>query len=235
MEHINKGVKISLERLKVAIEANGQDKESRLAEEEAEKSKLIEARLKGSGIPVKCLVERNSFKTFVESGGNGKAVEALKEFSKAPGRSTVIVNSTSGLGKTHLACSVIRALPLERLYDFWTDPFNAVRYVSMQDICVRIDCSRFYGASETKEQIYKEYANCPLLVVDELGTGEDRRTESNFIAYVLSKRYEGMKPTLIFSNLGTEEMKDFFSDRIKDRIREVGSMYMIKGESFRKR
>ena len=74
-----------------------------------------------------------------------------------------------------------------------------------------------------------------FLVIDEVGVQFGTETEKFIFYEVINRRYENVLPTVLISNLTSDELKTFIGDRAFDRFREDGGAILaFDWESYRK-
>lgn len=77
------------------------------------------------------------------------------------------------------------------------------------------------------------------LIIDDVGT-EEREAMSygsirNVVEDILSRRYDRGKMTMVTTNLGFNQVKEYYRQRVFDRIRENFNVIEFYGESHRKK
>ncbi len=139
-----------------------------------------------------------------------------------------------GVGKTHLAVSIIAELTLEKgvhclLYDF-------------RDLLKAIQSSYDVRSQVSELSILEPVVNCEVLVLDELGARKVTDWMLDMLTYIINKRYNDKKITIITSNwmdnplLHNEEtLTDRVGLRIRSRLREMCTEVMVKGADYRDR
>lgn len=128
------------------------------------------------------------------------------------GRSCALVGN-QGTGKTHLAVAIIRHV-LKR--------GGTARYVACMDLLARFKATHGNKATETDAQVLADYTRCDLLVVDEIGRHQDTAYDQANLFRVFDNRYQGLKPTLMLSNLPSAEFAKMMGAALIDRLREGG-------------
>ena len=66
-----------------------------------------------------------------------------------------------------------------------------------------------------------------LLIIDEVGVQFGSPAEMTILHEVINARYESVLPTILISNLPPEQLKEFISDRIFDRVTDGGRNYLV--------
>ncbi|MBR6289934.1 MAG: ATP-binding protein [Clostridia bacterium] len=179
------------------------------------KEALARAEFQSSGLSR--LAETQSFETFDLSFYTGRDLDLMKinlerlreftdNFSEETSDSFILLGAT-GLGKTHLSTSVA-ARVIERGY--------SVIYESAQDVISTFEQIRFgrdYSSGRDKE-----YQDCDLLIIDDLGVEVSNQFTVSCIYNVINSRLVRGKPTIINTNLSQGEMRQRYADRITSRI-----------------
>jgi hypothetical protein len=73
------------------------------------------------------------------------------------------------------------------------------------------------------KSVLDHYASLDLLVIDEVGVQFGSPAEMTILHEVINARYESVLPTILISNLPPEQLKEFISDRIFDRVTDGGA------------
>lgn len=77
-------------------------------------------------------------------------------------------------------------------------------------------------------------ASCNLLVLDEVGRFPERKMfEQPILFYLLNRRYQNRRPTVICTNMSSKEFADFMGQAIIDRIRSNRIRVELNGKSLR--
>jgi DNA replication protein DnaC len=157
-----------------------------------------------------------------------------------------------GLGKTHLAVSVIKRLILDKGEDCkFVDFFQLlsdIRYGYSQDL--------------SEQAIINPYVAAPVLVIDELAKGRNTEWELTMLDQIISSRYNAAdKITLLTTNYsdepanqkrgkkdthveigsgngrkalsGEETLQDKVGERIYSRLVEMCRLVKLKGDDYR--
>lgn len=176
---------------------------------------LIEAGYRSSGIWA--LMKTQSFDNFsVDYYNDPEAMRRIcdglrryaEDFNADTYKNFLFIGGT-GLGKTHLSTS-IAAKVIERGFD--------VLYVSSCSLISDFETKRFgYGAA--KESVNTDrYFEADLLIIDDFGTEiANQFTVSCFYEVINSRMISG-KSTVINTNLGKNELKERYGDRITSRL-----------------
>jgi len=130
-----------------------------------------------------------------------------------------------GTGKTHLACAIGNYVM--RTFG------NSVRFVTVFDAIQRIKAT--YGNNDKSEaDVMRSFAEPDLLILDEVGVQFGTKFEEVIITDIINRRYSDMRPTIILSNLGSEELAQYLGARVIDRMYEGGGgVIAFDWESYR--
>jgi len=181
---------------------------------------------------------------------NGSESEAFKEayiyassYNPEEGRGLTLVGPP-GVGKTHLAVGVLKKIYRER----------GVRgaFFDTKDLIYRFKALIEEGRTA---RAMKAVLNCPLLVLDDLGSERLSDWQREVISYIISYRYNNLKSTIITTNFsltgeekrdrklrrmvdGLELPKSLMADRLGEstvsRIFEMTKVIYLKGRDRRR-
>ena len=132
-------------------------------------------------------------------------------FDPASSGNLILVGAT-GLGKTHL-CSAVARRVIERGF--------YVVYESAQGLFGEYEARRFHTNSYTdasEEDDIDRFADCDLLIIDDLGTEITNRFSISCLYYLLNQRLIRHRPTVISTNLRGAELRSRYEDRIMSRV-----------------
>lgn len=160
-------------------------------------------------------------------------------------KSLLITRDINGVGKTHLACGVLRRI-IERHPDPASDgsPFQ---FWPAMSIKTRLQAAQRFGSTETQEQFYNHFARVRLLVIDDVGkemVGSDY--DSAFLKEmyfgIINGRYNHDLPIILTANLGfaplpgtNVALPDLMGLAAVSRLMEMtgGIEYLIEGNDRR--
>lgn len=128
------------------------------------------------------------------------------------GDSLMLVGKT-GAGKTHLATAIMLNV---------MDKGYTAQYVTAMDMFREVK-STFSNSDKSEADVIDAFVRKDLLVIDEIGVQYDSKTESMILFDIIDKRYAYCKPTLLISNLPTDEVKDVVGQRVFDRLSDGDS------------
>ena len=212
------------------------------------------AKLNAAGIPGK--FAGTQFETFNPVGDSQKQAKSrardfVRDFGKT-GQGLMFMGRP-GLGKTHLAVSVIKALVLEwgadcKFIDFF-QLLSDIRYGYSQDL--------------SEQAIIHPYVQAQVLVIDELAKGRNTEWELTMLDQIISSRYNAAdKITLVTTNymdvpteperqtndskfadtqspayrknaVGEETLQDKVGERIFSRLVEMCQIVKLQGQDYR--
>lgn len=140
-------------------------------------------------------------------------VKALRDYAEhfTPTSDNLILCGPTGLGKTHLSTAVARCV-IDKGYD--------VYYTTAIDMLSDFEHARFGGGEERREAggELSRYADCDLLILDDLGTEVINQFSTSCLYYVLNNRISLGRPTIINTNLMGKELMEKYAERITSRI-----------------
>lgn len=191
---------------------------------ECMRMRLIEAGMESSGLGA--LMQTQSFDNFSLSYYQKNAEEFARmshvyqsvrryaetfkiEKNTTPPRSLLFFGGT-GLGKTHLSTAIARTV-IERGYD--------VFYNSAVGMLSDFEFRRFgNGLAQSDGDNTERYTECDLLIIDDLGTEVVNQFTLSCLYHVINTRLNLKKPTIISTNLNSNELRKTYSDRIASRL-----------------
>lgn len=212
----------------------------RAAQEEAERRRARIERLLGrSGI--KKRFQQRTFDRFrADTPDRRKWLRVAKDYAdhfaeKRLSGEGLYIEGTYGTGKTHLAAAI--ALQLIEA---------GVPVVCKTSIDLLIDIKRSFDYGEVSEDaILRAYREVDLLIIDDLGKEQVTDWSVSTLYSILNDRYEDMKPTIITTNFGSDDLIRIETPRgfdgghraaaIVSRLREVSTLLTMVGEDYRSR
>jgi len=139
---------------------------------------------------------------------------------------------TCGIGKTHLAVSILKAL-LEKnipclFYDF-------------RDLLKEIQDSWNSQTQTSEMDILSAVYQAEVLVLDELGASKPTEWVKDTMTHVINKRYNDKKVTIFTSNYldaktnpYDETLQERVGVRLRSRLHEMCKVITITGDDYRK-
>ena len=130
--------------------------------------------------------------------------------------SSILMTGNTGLGKTHLSLSIVKTAIEKGL---------SAAYGSAQNFLSKIENEHFSRGDERTDTL-DTLLDADLLVLDDLGTEFSSAFVNSTIYCIINTRLLAQKPTIISTNLGLEELKSRYGDRILSRI--MGNYDILK-------
>lgn len=146
-------------------------------------------------------------------------IDHYAEYAEA-GKGLVICGPV-GTGKSHMAAAVSIEAYKSRLVwrVIWRDAGRFIRSLAPD--------------ADNRHGNLRDYITENLLVIDDLG-GEYRTDWSTgLLEDVISRRYDRQRPTILTTNLAPDDIQRDYGDRLWDRLRDVNSVVVLAGESYR--
>lgn len=120
----------------------------------------------------------------------------------------LVLAGTTGVGKTHLACAILRNAG---------DKGVRALYVSSANLIAEIRASWDYKTrTQFESEIIERYGNAPVLMIDDLGVND--MIKADIWSDLFDKRYRQNLPTIITTNLGEAALAEMIGDRAADRL-----------------
>lgn len=136
-----------------------------------------------------------------------RILSVCKEFSNSlPHSGNLIFSGGTGLGKTHLSLSIVKAAAEKGL---------TVMYNSAQNFLYSIEKDSFGRSdNDTAESLI----SCDLCVLDDLGAEFSTQFTSSALYNIINSRIIASLPTVISTNLDMDELEKRYGERIFSRI-----------------
>ncbi len=137
-----------------------------------------------------------------------------------------------GVGKTHLATAIVRALILQKgvsclFYDF-------------RDLLKEIQDSYNPISQTTELRVLEPVYDAEVLVLDELGASKPTDWVRDTMTQIINTRYNHRKLTIFTSNYldepqdpNEESLTDRVGVRLRSRLHEMCKAILIKGDDYR--
>ena len=120
----------------------------------------------------------------------------------------LLLNGGTGLGKTHLALAVGRAVG-EQGY--------SVCYETAISLFSKLEKAKFTPTDKIRAEVEK-IETCDLLIIDDLGTEMSGQFVTSALYGLLNDRLLSKKPTIITTNLNVEDAGKRYSAQIASRL-----------------
>ncbi len=180
------------------------------------------------------LIERENFETLSYSYYQG---EDLKRFESAVGVSKNFVAGfskhyqnlffygTVGTGKSFLSGCIARELLAQGFSVIYFSANGLFEHLANYSFNTKL--------KESLYNFYKDLYNCDLVIIDDLGTEVTNAFVTSQLFSLLNERHLRQKATIISTNLGLEELRDRYSDRVFSRITSNYSLCKLSGPDIR--
>lgn len=164
-----------------------------------------------------------------------KLVEYLENSVKVGFKDNVIITGGVGLGKTHLAYSIVNALESVREIPATGSGYYTSQKVELTTIKAVIDGIRACWRSDDRADydFINKIKTISLLIIDEVGVQYGTESERLELFDIFNYRYNQMLPTIIISNCNKPQMSKILGQRIIDRLFSGAKVYELYGESKR--
>ena len=137
--------------------------------------------------------------------------------------SWLVFSGLPGTGKSHLAAGILQAIM----------PAYVGRYFTCMEVIQHIRSTWRKDSEASEVDVLAEFANVPLLVIDEIGMQYGTESEQNHLFDVLDRRYRDMMPTILLTNQNKDGFRKYVGDRIYDRMTECARWVPFPWESYR--
>lgn len=198
-------------------------------QEQESKRQRVEHLLGRCGIPPR--FADKSFDNYTPANPAARvALTAARKYAEAfdsqsrQGRSLVLAGGP-GTGKTHLAAAIGQHV----IREFQ----GAVLFGTVSQALRRIKDTYRKDSETTESQVIETMTDCDLLILDEIGAQIGSEHEKQLMFEILNERYQGMKSTILISNLNAQELETFLGHRVMDRYRECGVVLAFDWASHR--
>jgi DNA replication protein DnaC len=168
----------------------------------------------------------------------------VREYSPAGNGTGLLLAGSIGVGKTHLAVGILRALITERgarglFYEY-------------RDLLKQVQNSYNQSVEATELDVLQPVFDAEVLVLDELGASKRTDWVWDTVAHILNTRYNNMKTTIITTNHANlppagselsaaraaareETLGDRIGERMRSRLQEMCVVVEMTGEDFRQK
>ncbi len=135
----------------------------------------------------------------------------------------LLFSGGTGLGKTFLSACIAREV---------ANNGYSVVYESASHLFSGLERAKFEGDEEARHNAQK-YTVCDLLIIDDLGTEMGGQFVTSALYTLINDRILSGKPTIISTNLNTEELGRRYSPQIASRLRGEYIRVPFLGEDIR--
>lgn len=154
----------------------------------------------------------------------GNLVDYCKDYASRfkPGAENLLMIGTSGLGKTHIASSIGRAV---------IDKGYSVVYESAQKLVDAFEAERFGKSTDADTARFTE---CDLLIIDDLGTEFNTQFTLSVLFGIINHRIINGRSTIVTTNLGFADIENNYKERICSRLRGDYTALIFCGRDIRR-
>ena len=135
----------------------------------------------------------------------------------------LLFSGNTGLGKTFLSACIARTV---------ADQGHSVVYESAGKLFQTLEKARFEANDENRRAAAK-YAECDLLIVDDLGTELPGQFVTAALYSLINDRLLTSKPTIISTNLNSDEIARRYNPQIASRLRGSYRRVAFVGDDIR--
>ncbi len=136
---------------------------------------------------------------------------------------SLLFSGDTGLGKTFLSACIARTV---------ADSGYSVMYESAGHLFANMERAKFSGDENARKETEK-YTACDLLIVDDLGTEMPGAFVTAALYSLVNDRLLSGKPTIISTNLNTDDFAHRYSPQIASRLRGSYTRIPFVGEDIR--
>jgi len=136
----------------------------------------------------------------------------------------LLFNGSTGLGKTFL-CSCIARVVAEKGF--------SVVYDTVVNIVNAFEAEKFGHATDETAEDIKRYAECDLLIIDDLGTEFPTQFSQTALYTIINNRIMSGKKMIVNTNLSMEEIEKKYSVQIVSRLEGEFINLPFYGEDIR--
>ena len=185
------------------------------------KARRVELLRQKSGIPPR-FQSRNFDNYAAENDGQARALRVAKAYADnfremSDNGTCLIFSGAAGTGKTHLACSIASQI----INNGWSAVFTTVTD-ALRSVKRAYDGQTGVSEGEAINSLVVP----ALLVLDEVGADYGTEHSKTLLFDIINKRYENVRPTIILTNLDAAALREYFGDRVVDRLREGGGKFV---------
>ncbi|MFV3314093.1 ATP-binding protein [Pseudomonas sp. NY15374] len=210
-----------------------EEREQREKAQEALTKRLAISRKLGDSLIPKRFADRSLANYQVQNKGQAEALRFCRHYVKTfdqiaeNGRCMVLLGKP-GTGKTHLGAGMAN--------DLMRNTSHSAVYRTVGSILQAIRATYDRASEATEASILASLIEPSLLVLDEVGVSKEQPSdfELTTLFAIINGRYEQVKPTVVISNLGPEQLPVAMGERCVDRLREGGMIVVpFEWESHR--
>lgn len=197
------------------------EEQERKIEQERKRELVKQSNLINSQIPPRFLkASFDNYKTTTKEQGNAKKIclDYAGNFeNKLEAGTSLVFVGNYGTGKTHLACSIAQEIMKKGYSVLYANTSKALRKVK----------DTWNGGTEKEQEAINYFIRPDLLILDEIGLQYGSEAEKIILSEILNERYMQPKPTILISNLDINDLKEYITERVIDRMRDGGGQKIV--------
>jgi chromosomal replication initiation ATPase DnaA len=120
----------------------------------------------------------------------------------------LFITGPTGTGKTYLAAAIVRRV---------ITAGRSIKFLRAAELYTRIRMT-FKDPEASEELVLGEYVEVPLLVLDDLGSGNFTDFERRCTLELFDQRLNEKRPTIVTSNWSIQQIGEKMDDRIASRL-----------------
>ncbi|HLA65204.1 MAG TPA: hypothetical protein VK600_01330 [Candidatus Saccharimonadales bacterium] len=200
----------------------------------------VTRRLAGAGVPMRFQDRRLA--TFTPRPGTNRALQLATAAARRVMAHSLVLVGPPGTGKTHLAVGILAGRLAEWLSSYpvetrtLDDGSLAVRpslRVGFLGVPKLLDTLRYRIGRDDPDPL-PGWATADLLVLDDLGREKQTDWALERLYVLVNERYEGLRPTIVTSNLSPDELSAAGHDAIISRLTEGGKLVLLSADDHRR-
>ena len=164
--------------------------------------------------------ERDNIRAIMEKTYQACRRYAMGFSEKSP---SLLFSGDTGLGKTFLSACIARTV---------ADNGYSVMYETAGHLFANLERAKFSGDDQARREGEK-YLQCDLLIVDDLGTEMPGQFTTSALYGLINDRLLAGKPTIISTNLTSDEFAQRYNRQIASRLRGSYVRMPFLGEDIR--
>ncbi len=141
----------------------------------------------------------------------------------APSSGNLLFVGGTGLGKTFLSACIARAV---------ADRGYSVVYETAGHLFAKLEQAKFSPSEETRREAAR-FADCDLLILDDLGTEMPGQFVTAALYTLLNDRILASRPMVISTNLNADEIARRYTPQIASRLQGAFQRLAFVGEDIR--
>jgi len=204
----------SIARIQASVKTRPPEElERRAAEQEAQRKAARIAELRQAWNAPARHVKKHTDKAII-TGGRWSAT--LETIAGRIGEGFLIgLHGCNGPGKTQMA--------VELMFQTTAQSKSAL-FCTATQFFIEVKTTYKHESAESEADVVKRYQKPSLLVIDEVDKRGATEWESNLLFYLLNRRYNDMKDTLLIANMNASELEGSLGKSLVSRLNETGGM-----------